>query len=79
MRTAIISHPHCRKHKMIDDHPECPERLDAINDRLLASGLDIAIEQKQAPKAQREHYLLAHDESLVSSVESKIPTKGLAI
>ena len=77
MRTAIISHPHCRKHKMIDDHPECPERLDAINDRLLASGLDIAIEQKQAPKAQREHYLLAHDESLVNSVESKIPTQGL--
>lgn len=77
MRTAIISHPHCRKHKMIDDHPECPERLDAIADRLLASGLDVAVQQKQAPKAQREHYLLAHDESLVKHVENTLPTEGL--
>lgn len=78
MRTAIISHPFCRKHKMIDDHPECPERLDAINDRLLASGLDIAIQQLQAPKAEREHYLLAHDEALVKKVEASIPNEGLA-
>lgn len=78
MRTAIISHPFCRKHKMIDDHPECPERLDAISDRLLASGLDIAVQQKQAPKALRAHYLLAHDEALVKQVESTIPVQGLA-
>ncbi|MGO2167237.1 MAG: histone deacetylase family protein [Pseudoalteromonas sp.] len=78
MRTAVISHPFCRKHKMIDDHPECPERLDAINDRLLASGLDIAIQQLQAPKAEREHYLLAHDEALVKKVETTIPCEGLA-
>ncbi|WP_392343002.1 histone deacetylase family protein [Pseudoalteromonas prydzensis] len=77
MRTAIISHPFCRKHKMIDDHPECPERLDAIADRLLASGLDIAVQQKQAPKASRDHYLLAHDETLVALVENSIPEHGL--
>ncbi|WP_064665435.1 histone deacetylase family protein [Pseudoalteromonas prydzensis] len=77
MRTAIISHPFCRKHKMIDDHPECPERLDAIADRLLASGLDIAVQQKQAPKASREHYLLAHDETLVALVENTLPEHGL--
>jgi len=78
MRTAIISHPFCRKHKMIADHPECPERLDAINDRLLASGLDIAVQQLQAPKAEREHYLLAHDEALVNKVEATIQSDGLA-
>ena len=77
MRTAIISHPHCRKHKMIDGHPECPERLDAINDRLLASGLDVAIEKKQAPKALRSHYLLAHSEALVNYVQSRLPSEGL--
>ena len=78
MRTAVISHPHCRKHKMIDDHPECPERLDAITDRLLASGVDVGLTHLQAPKAEREHYLLAHDESLVKHVEATIPTEGLA-
>ena len=77
MRTAVISHPHCRKHKMIDDHPECPERLDAIADRLLASGVDIGLTHLQAPKAQREHYLLAHDESLVNLVERLVPQQGL--
>ncbi|WP_404341191.1 histone deacetylase family protein [Pseudoalteromonas mariniglutinosa] len=78
MRTAVISHPLCRKHKMIDDHPECPARLDAITDRLLASGLDIAMQHLQARKAQRSDYLLAHDESLVSLVEQAIPSTGLA-
>jgi acetoin utilization deacetylase AcuC-like enzyme len=77
MRTVVISHPHCRKHKMIADHPECPERLDAISDRLLASGLDVAIKQLQAPKAQRAHFLLAHDDALVTHFENSIPTEGL--
>jgi len=77
MRTAVISHPHCRKHKMIDDHPECPERLDAITDRLLASGVDVGLTHLQAPKAKREDYLLAHDESLVNLVERLIPQEGL--
>jgi len=77
MRTAVISHPHCRKHKMIDDHPECPERLDAITDRLLASGIDVGLKHLQAPKAHREHYLLAHDEALVNLVERLIPQEGL--
>lgn len=78
MRTAVISHPHCRKHKMIEDHPECAERLDAISDRLLASGVDVGLTHLQAPKAEREHYLLAHDESLIKKVENALPTEGLA-
>ena len=78
MRTAVISHPHCRKHKMIDDHPECPERLDAITDRLLASGVDVGLTHLQAPKAERDHYLLAHDEALIKHVENTLPTEGLA-
>ncbi|MBQ4832967.1 histone deacetylase family protein [Pseudoalteromonas sp. MMG010] len=77
MRTAVISHPHCRKHKMSSDHPECPQRLDAISDRLLASGVDIGIAQLQAPKAQRDHYLLAHSEQQVTHFENSIPNEGL--
>ena len=78
MRTAVISHPFCRKHKMIEDHPECPARLDVITDRLLASGVDIAITHLQAPKASRDDFLRAHDEPLVSHVEQTIPDEGLA-
>ena len=77
MRTALISHSDCRKHKMIPDHPECPSRLDAINDRLLAAGLDIALTHIEAPLAARKHLLLAHSEALVKKVESTIPREGL--
>ncbi len=30
-------------------HPECPQRLDAIDDYLLATGLDVALERHEAP------------------------------
>lgn len=77
MRTALISHPDCRKHKMIPDHPECPSRLDAINDRLLAAGLDIAVTPMDAPLAQEEHLALVHSEQLIQNVINKTPNEGL--
>ncbi|CAM4037708.1 histone deacetylase family protein [Pseudoalteromonas byunsanensis] len=78
MRTAVITHPYCRKHKMPDEHPECPERLDAIADRLLASGLDIALMQLQAPKASMEQVALVHEQALIDKVCNSIPTDGLS-
>ena len=79
MRTAIISHTDCRKHRMIPDHPECPSRLDAINDRMLAAGLDIALTHLDAPLAEREQLLLAHSESLVRRLKATYPTKASLI
>jgi acetoin utilization deacetylase AcuC-like enzyme len=32
-KTGYFTHPDCRKHEMGPGHPECPERLDAIEDR----------------------------------------------
>lgn len=78
MRTALITHPLCRKHKMIADHPECPERLDAISDRILASGLDVAIEYKTAPKATLEDIARVHDQAHISRVYEALPESGLA-
>ncbi len=39
METLYITHPLCKMHEMGSGHPECPERLGAISDQLLASGL----------------------------------------
>ncbi len=39
MLTLYITHPACRMHEMGPGHPECPERLDAIADQMLSSGL----------------------------------------
>jgi acetoin utilization deacetylase AcuC-like enzyme len=38
MSTAFITHADCLKHEMGAWHPECPERLTAIEDQLIASG-----------------------------------------
>jgi acetoin utilization deacetylase AcuC-like enzyme len=49
MSTALYSHPECRLHDMGEGHPECPQRLDAINDRLLVSGLQDVLDMRDAP------------------------------
>jgi acetoin utilization deacetylase AcuC-like enzyme len=41
-------------------HPECPERLDAIEDRLLITGLDLALERREATPASLSDLELAH-------------------
>ena len=53
MSTVFYSHPACRLHDMGHGHPECPQRLDAITDHLLASGLDVALDFREAPEALR--------------------------
>ena len=60
MATAFYSHPECRLHDMGDGHPECPQRLDAIADQLLASGLDIALQHREAPLATLAQIERAH-------------------
>ncbi len=42
-------------------HPECPERLDAIEDRLLITGLGDALERREATAAALADLELAHD------------------
>ena len=41
-------------------HPECPERLDAIEDRLLVTGVADALERYEAPEAALADIELAH-------------------
>ena len=60
MPTAYYSHPECRLHDMGAGHPECPQRLDAIADRLIASGIDIALEHRDAPLADLAALERAH-------------------
>ena len=44
-------------------HPECPERLDAISDRLHASGLMDALQWHAPPLATTEQMALAHTQA----------------
>jgi len=78
MTIGIITHPACNKHKMGDHHPEQPARLDAINNRLIASGLDMVLYRFDAPEVTREQLLAAHDESYIDHVFKCAPEEGLA-
>jgi acetoin utilization deacetylase AcuC-like enzyme len=60
MTTAFYTHPDCRRHDMGPGHPECPQRLDAIEDHLRATGLDIALAWPDVPLARFEDLALAH-------------------
>ena len=53
---------------MGDGHPECPERLDAIEDRLLISGVADALERREAPLAPLGDIELAHDRMHVAAM-----------
>ncbi|WP_119154830.1 histone deacetylase family protein [Caldimonas tepidiphila] len=69
MATGYFSHPDCRRHDMGKGHPECPERLDAIEDRLLASGIDIALERREAPLGRVSDLHLAHAAAYVANLK----------
>ena len=60
MRTGYYTHPDCARHEMGQDHPECPARLAAIEDRLISAGLDWALQRPQVPLAQEHELELAH-------------------
>jgi acetoin utilization deacetylase AcuC-like enzyme len=67
-KTGYFSHPDCRLHEMGRGHPECPERLDAIEDRLLAKGVFDALERREAPLANTAELELAHDRMHVAAI-----------
>jgi len=49
-------------------HPECPERLSAIEDRLLASGLSDLLDRREAPQASVTDIELAHGRMHVAAL-----------
>lgn len=57
---AWITHPDCLRHQMEDGHPESPLRLHAIQDRLLACGVDGFLSHAEAPVATVEQLRRVH-------------------
>jgi len=78
MATAFIHHPDCRLHDMGAHHPESPDRVAAIEDHLLATGLLDHLVSNAAPKATREQLLRVHDGDYLDSIESASPHSGIA-
>jgi len=67
--TAFYTHSDCRGHEMGRGHPECPQRLDAISDYLRATGLDVALEMRDAPNVKLSDVELAHASGYVAKLK----------
>ncbi len=67
-KTGYFTHRDCWKHEMGRGHPECPERLDAIEDRLLITGVGDALDRREAPMASLVDIELAHGRMHVASL-----------
>ncbi|RYG11117.1 MAG: histone deacetylase family protein [Burkholderiales bacterium] len=66
--TGYFTHKDCHAHEMGEGHPECPERLDAIDDWLLATGVGDALDKREAPQASIADLELAHDRMMVAGL-----------
>jgi acetoin utilization deacetylase AcuC-like enzyme len=78
LTTAYITHPSCLLHEMGSGHPECPERLTAIGDRLIASGLDSLVTHVTAEAASDEVLARVHRRDYIDAVTRAAPRHGHA-
>lgn len=74
--TAYISHTSCLQHNMGVGHPECPERLTAIKDQLMASQIFDSLREIDAPEVTPEQLARVHPPHYVDYIESCAPHVG---
>jgi len=76
MTTAFYTHPACKLHEMGFGHPECPERLIAIDAELNSSQLSDHLVHREAPLATEAQLALVHNEDHISRIRQHIPVSG---
>jgi acetoin utilization deacetylase AcuC-like enzyme len=73
MLPAYISHSECTMHEMGSHHPESPQRIGAINDQLLITGLLDYMEAHDAPLATEEQLGRAHSSLYIHELAAQVP------
>ncbi len=74
---AWITHPASLRHSMGEGHPECPQRLQAIEERLRGGGLLGRMQQVEAPAATVDQLLRVHDSAHIERVLQADTSSGL--
>ncbi len=75
-KSAYISHPSSQRHEMGEYHPECPDRVAAVGDRLLMRGILDLMDQFDAPRASFDQIGRAHDMRHVLELQAMSPESG---
>ncbi|MBN8504100.1 MAG: histone deacetylase family protein [Burkholderiales bacterium] len=70
--TAYFTHPSYLRHDMGAGHPECPARLQAIDEALRDTGLIERLTCVEARAAQWQDLQLAHDAAYLSSLRQRL-------
>ena len=76
MTTGYITHPDFLKHEMGSHHPECPERIQAINDQLVRSRIDGYLTHIEPPLATEDQLELIHTADHIAYVKDCAPQAG---
>ena len=74
---AYLTHPAFLQHEMGSHHPECPARLHAISDQLIAAGIEPFLLHRDAMQATREQIERVHDPLYVEEIFAVSPQEGL--
>lgn len=76
MSCLYFTHPACGKHDAGPHHPERPERIPAIHDRLTTDGLLDQLTQSPVTPASIDAMRRAHVDGHVGRIQSAAPTEG---
>jgi len=77
VQTAFITHPACLKHIIESEHPDSPARLMAIQDQLIAGGLNDFLHHYEAPRASQAQLERVHTAAYLDKLAAVAPCDGL--
>lgn len=77
--TGLFTHRDCSAHEMGSWHPECPARLAAIQDHLIATGIAPLLAHHEAPAAAIETLARAHAMAYLDKLQASVPRQGYRI
>jgi acetoin utilization deacetylase AcuC-like enzyme len=77
MATAFITHADCLRHDMGSYHPECPQRLSAIDDQLISSGIGQYLQHYEAPRATLDQIARVHPREYIEAIQAAAPARGI--
>jgi acetoin utilization deacetylase AcuC-like enzyme len=75
MTTAYITHPDCLRHEMGAGHPECPERLNSVNEHIKSAAF-ADLRTLEAPLADPQDIKRVHRASYVDMIFEHAPKEG---
>lgn len=76
MSTAFYSHPDCMLHEMGSWHPESPQRLQAIEDQLIASRIGDYLLRPAVPLASEADLARVHTADAIYRIRENCPSVG---